>query len=204
MRHLVFWTLLIASVSIYGDEGPNAQTLSRLVGIIESIDAFSAELEQTTLEPDGFLLDTQTGNMHFASPNLLRWETEDPFVQTLVADGSKIYLHDPDLNQVTIRSWSSDPTINPVSVFMAPEQLGERFEITEEKNTFYLNPLSVDATFQQLRLAFRRGLPKILEIDDNLGQTTRIEFSKVRDLSELDSSLFQFDIPEGAEIFNDG
>ena len=207
MRTLIFAPIILAYMSMmsicsFADDHESAE--QKLITLVDAIAAFSADLEQVTQEADGYILDTQTGNMVFARPNLLRWETLEPFSQTLVADGSHIYLHDPDLNQVTVRSWSSDPAVNPVAVFMASEQLKARFNVSEESDIFYLEPISVDASFQQMRLAFRQGLPAMLAIDDNLGQTTQIEFTNAQVLQSPEESLFKFKIPEGAEIFNDG
>ncbi len=44
-----------------------------------------------------------TGSFEFQRPNRFRFIYRKPFPQTIVADGQTLWLHDPDLNQVTAR-----------------------------------------------------------------------------------------------------
>ena len=44
-----------------------------------------------------------SGSFEFLRPNRFRFVYKKPFEQTIVADGETLWLHDPDLNQVTAR-----------------------------------------------------------------------------------------------------
>ena len=77
---------------------------------LETLRAFSREttsgkpeFTQTVTSPDGAKKKTSSGSFEFARPNRFRFAYAKPFVQTIVADGQKVWIHDPDLNQVSAR-----------------------------------------------------------------------------------------------------
>ena len=45
---------------------------------------------------------TSSGSFEFLRPGKFRFDYRKPFVQTLVADGQTLWLHDIDLNQVSV------------------------------------------------------------------------------------------------------
>jgi outer membrane lipoprotein carrier protein len=47
---------------------------------------------------------TSSGSFAFVRPSVFRFDYSKPFVQNIVADGSKLWLFDADLNQVTVRN----------------------------------------------------------------------------------------------------
>ena len=46
---------------------------------------------------------TSSGSFEFQRPGKFRFDYRKPFLQTLLADGQTLWLHDVDLNQVTAR-----------------------------------------------------------------------------------------------------
>lgn len=171
---------------------------------LAALSSFTASFEQTTLEEDGFLLDEQRGKLYFSRPSRLRWESIEPFEQTLVADGVDIYLYDPDLNQVTVRAWSSDPLENPAAIFVTSETVSAHFSVNLEDDVFVLTPFSETSSVLQLKLGFDDGAPSSLQILDTLGQRTEIVFSEQNLTAIVDAEMFQFTIPDGAEVITDG
>ena len=83
-------------------------------GGLESLDQFvkttksgRAEFTQSVTAPpkDGVLArpKNSAGSFEFARPNRFRFVYRKPFEQTIVADGTTLWLFDVDLNQVTAR-----------------------------------------------------------------------------------------------------
>lgn len=202
MRQVLGFLILFVcgNLAAEGTMSPAETLQTRLL----ELTSFSASFKQSTHEQDGFLLDEQSGKLYFSRPSLLRWEAEQPFAQTLVADGIDIYLYDPDLDQVTIRAWSSNPLENPAAIFVSEEDVSAHFSIAEEGDSYLLTPFADQSTVAQLTLEFRQGIPTTLEILDTLGQITRIEFSDQEVGPVLAPEMFEFVIPDGAEVITDG
>jgi outer membrane lipoprotein carrier protein len=140
-----------------------------------------------------------------------------------VADGQTISLYDPDLRQVTIRSWSNDPALNPAvllagdvavsnyfEVVMGSATGGREYELETEDSTvqhstdsfrFRLFPLDEGGVIEQIELIFTDSSPSELSITDTLGQTTRILLTNVELNVAVEEELFRLQVPEGVDVF---
>ena len=193
---------------------------SQLEAILADLQNFRSGFRQTVHEQDGYLLDEQSGILQFAQPGKLYWRTLDPFASTLVADGEQIYYFDPDLNQVNIREWDSDPSQNPIAVFIGDSAISDYYRVSRDESDFLLEPLFDGSSILQLKLGFEAGQPRAMEMMDSLGQRTRIEFHQLQqNLNAVDGSEYEageesddqfppspfvFEVPEDAEIITDG
>ena len=173
-----------------------------LESLLAGLDKFSANFEQRVTESDGYLLDEQQGVLSFERPALIFWEVEEPFPSTLVSDGEQVFLYDPDLNQVTIREWSANPSENPVAVFVGEQSIQDYYLVTKRADEFLLQPLEQNTGYQELRLTFKSDKPETMQLLDSLGQLTQISFSKVNK-ADIPKSPYEFDIPVDAEIIRD-
>ncbi|MEX0951981.1 MAG: outer-membrane lipoprotein carrier protein LolA, partial [Gammaproteobacteria bacterium] len=54
-----------------------------------------------------------------------------------------------------------------------------------------------------VRLGFEADELGMMIMSDNLGQTTRIDFSNTQRNVELDENLFEFDAPENVDVLDD-
>jgi outer membrane lipoprotein carrier protein len=55
----------------------------------------TARFEQQVLDRNGKVVETGSGTFVFARPGKFRWTYEKPHKQLLVADGAKLWIHDP-------------------------------------------------------------------------------------------------------------
>ena len=106
-------------------------------GAREQLDAFgagmtgmSADFEQRVHAPDGELLESSSGTLKLRAPRQFRWEVVQPFPQVIVADGTHVWIHDPDLEQVTVRIQSHEEQGSPLSVLVDPSELERQFEVS--------------------------------------------------------------------------
>ena len=186
----------------------NTDAVERLRTHLKTINTYSSGFTQMTYEEDGYLLDETSGTMAFAKPGKLRWIATEPFSQTLIADGEKIFLFDPDLNQVTVRPWSDDPRLNPAVLFVSGDDLTEAFSVlsesTGEVELFQLRPHEEGGAIRQLDVQFEGGLPQQMTIHDSLGQKTEIVFTDGSINQEMPQGHFTFSVPESAEVIWDG
>src|SRR6185369_6931017 len=63
----------------------------------------TGRFDQQVFDRSGKAVEKASGTFAFKRPGKFRWTYEKPHKQLLVGDGSKLWIHDPDLNQVTVK-----------------------------------------------------------------------------------------------------
>jgi outer membrane lipoprotein carrier protein len=141
-------------------------------------------------------------------PGLFYWKTDAPNEQTIVSDGQKVTLWDPDLEQATIKKL--DPRLSQTPALLLSgdvSQISQSFDITSKQASnvidFTLKPKSKDTLFDSLRLSFRNGVINDMQLVDSVGQRTNILFTGVKANEPVAASKFKFDIPKGADVIQE-
>jgi outer membrane lipoprotein carrier protein len=138
-------------------------------------------------------------------PGLFRWHTDAPAEQVLVSNGQKVWLYDPDLNQVTIQVLDKRLTHTPALLLSGDvSKISENFEVSYKEGgsvvDFILKPKAKDSLFDNLRLSFRSGVINDMQLVDSVGQRTNILFLGVKMNEPIDAAQFTFAVPEGADV----
>ncbi|WP_172152358.1 MULTISPECIES: outer membrane lipoprotein chaperone LolA [Pseudomonas] len=205
IRMLLLAALSISSVSALADEDASAQRLTVLLSQAQTI---SARFSQLTLDGSGTQLQETAGQLVLKRPGLFRWHTDAPMEQLLVSNGEKVWLYDPDLEQVTIQTLDKRLTHTPALLLSGDvSEIRENFAISHKEGgnvvDFMLKPKSKDTLFDSLRLSFRSGVLNDMQLIDSIGQRTNILFLSVKMNEAVDDSLFSFEIPEGADVIQE-
>lgn len=163
--------------------------------------SMSASFSQMTLDADGFVIDTAEGEVFFQAPNQFRWRYLEPFPMDIVADGERLWHYDEALDQVTVRDQPA-ASDSPLLVLSQPELLDRfyRQEPSSRANVIRFRPLTDDGEFEYATLEFYQGAPVLLELFDRFQQVTRLELSNLERNPPLDSALFEFEVPDGADL----
>ena len=145
------------------------------------------------------MLDRQTGSFALERPRKLHWQISE-LDQLLVGDGEQLYLYDELFEQVIIREWSSDPSLNPAAILLEDIRLQDWARVESSNNSLKLIPTGSIAAILEIELVMDQGFPSRLTLLDTTGQSTEIRFSEVEQNIELEPELFIFDIPSGVEV----
>jgi outer membrane lipoprotein carrier protein len=151
---------------------------------------------------------TSGGTFEFARPGRFRWETTKPYQQTIVSDGSKLYVYDPDLKQVTVKKLRGAIPASPASILFGSNDFERDFQISSDGEHdgiewVLAKPRSQDSSFDRIRIGFRDGLPVAMELADSFGHTTELRFSGLQRNPKIDPAQFHFDPPKGADVLED-
>ena len=84
-----------------------AGAVEQLEEFVRDVKTGQAAFIQTVTSPDGARTKTSSGSFEFSRPNRFRFAYTKPFEQAIVADGSKVWIFDSDLNQVSSRRLST-------------------------------------------------------------------------------------------------
>ncbi|MDR2636740.1 MAG: outer membrane lipoprotein chaperone LolA [Zoogloeaceae bacterium] len=168
--------------------------------------SFQAEFTQTVYQ--GQRAQHSSGTIAYQKPGRFRWETTLPHRQLIVGDGQKIWLFDPDLEQVTIRKMDQTLGATPAALLAGENEL-ERFELSEggtEDGLLWAVaiPRQQEANFARIRLGFSPDENlAALELLDHFGQITVMRFSQSRHNPALPKDFFTFTPPEGVDILEE-
>lgn len=146
-----------------------------------------------------------SGEFSFLRPGKFRWFYRQPFEQLLVADGTKLYIYDKDLNQVTIRKLNHALESSPAAILFGTQALEKVYQLAdlgqrENMEWVEARPKNKDSTFEKILIGLRDGQPQVMELFDNFGQTTLLKFTKLTRNSTLLTDQFRFVIPKGADV----
>jgi len=174
-----------------------------------NLKTFAAGFTQVVRDRDGRIVETATGTFALSRPDRFRWEYRSPYEQTIVADGKKLWLYDRDLEQVTVRALESGLGATPALLLSGASKVADAFtSISIDPDArwkwYRLQPKQPSADFERVSLAFDdRGRLAGMELQDKLGQVTAIDFSDVQVNPKLDSKLFEFSPPKGADVIGE-
>lgn len=189
----------VLAAALMGQSYANpAVNLNKLLAGTQSM---SANFTQTT---QGGKNSKFSGTMAVQRPNQFRWETKSPSEQLVVANGNTLWVYDKDLAQATRQATSNQVGETPALLLSgSPKQIADSFSIDQpnkDKNYYVLKPKSNNANFKNLSISFNGGRPVMMVLNDNLGQTTTIEFSNIKMNSTIAPSQFRFTPPAGVDV----
>ena len=201
---LLLPVLAFSSLSAHAD----ADSVKRLGQLLGQSDTITARFSQLTLDGSGTQLQETAGEMSVKRPGLFYWHTDAPQEQTMISDGQKVTLWDPDLEQATIKKLDQRLTQTPALLLSGDvSKISESFDITSKQAgdvmDFTLKPKTKDTLFDSLRLSFRGGKINDMQLIDSVGQRTNILFNGVVVNQPIPASKFKFDIPKGADVIRE-
>lgn len=155
---------------------------------------------------------TSSGTLEFQRPGRFRFSYQKPFEQTLVADGQTLWLHDPDLQQVTARPQAQVLSSTPLALIISSTDLAglqKDFLLQTEPARDGLQwvkatPRRADGQMQYALAGLRSGErgPELvaLEVLDALGQRSLLRFNGLEVNPVLRADAFQFQPPAGTDV----
>tara|TARA_B100001287_G_C22539555_1_gene461456 strand:- start:19 stop:630 length:612 start_codon:yes stop_codon:yes gene_type:complete len=199
---LIFLVLLFKIKIVFGGD------IYYFKEIINSFDNIKGKFSQITLAEDGEQLDKAYGNFAFKKPNKFFWEHTKPYYHKLVGNGKTLISYDLELNQVIKRSYLNNIESSPMSILFDISKSEEFFsvnykKINEDQHELKFNPLKQDSNFLFFVIAFKDNRIKAINIVDLFRQKTTIKLDYRKNELSLDNELFEFTIPNNAELIEE-
>lgn len=180
----------------------------KVEGFLQGLQSLQAQFKQILTDRNGLSVEEASGTLAIRRPDRFRWDYREPNEQVIVADGSRIWLYDADLEQVTVRKLDATLSATPAMLLSGQGALQDNFTVTQtaqEAGVFWvrMQPKRDDTDFKWVRLGFDGNTLKFMQLADKLGQTTHLEFSQLERNPALDPSRFSFSVPPGADVIGD-
>ncbi len=201
ITHRILSLVVIALLPVFAHAG----AVDQLHDFLKNTRTLKADFAQSVIAKNGRKPQQSSGVVAIARPGKLRWEIQKPFPQLVVGDGEKIWIHDPELQQVTVRKAGQAIGGSPAALLSGSNELERNFTLKEAGEAEGLNwveatPKVSDSGFERVRLGFSGSDLKAMELLDSFGQTTLIHFSRLERNPALPAATFRFVPPAGVDV----
>jgi outer membrane lipoprotein carrier protein len=202
-KYLAFLLLITLVTPCFSSNG-----LIVLENHLQNYNRLSGQFTQIISSETSNNIDTSTGQFWIKKPNKFRWHYSSPYIQEIISNGEKIWVYDEDLEQVTVKNSSQSLDSSPLAIILGSASLGDSFDVTPVKNNdllewLKLTPKNDSSGFEYISIGFENGILARIIMKDNFGQTTRLLFTDVAIHSNMDDAQFEFQTPEGADVFDE-
>ncbi len=175
---------------------------------LEQTQTLKARFAQMVLDKNLKTLQQAQGVMQFSRPGKFRWDYLKPYEQTIVGDGSRLWIHDKDLNQVTVRKLDGALGASPAALLAGSNDLERDFTLSNAGMKDGLDwldavPKSRDTVFERVRMGFGKSGLEAMELRDQFGQVTVITFADVERNPRIAPEIFRFTPPKGADVISE-
>jgi chaperone LolA len=209
----LFITLLMCGA--FTAHAENAVTVDEgyaaLDHFLNGLHSLQSDFVQTVQDSREQVTEKTTGTLAIKRPGKFRWDYAKPHQQTIVSDGKRIWVYDPELEQVTIRSVDQTISGTPAMLLSGDGKNGnalkdnfvvDHAERHEDMLVINLAPKRADTDFKLVQLALRDNSLVAMSLTDKLGQTTLVEFHLFRRNATLSDSQFSFTAPKGVDVID--
>jgi outer membrane lipoprotein carrier protein len=192
------WLAVISSLLILPFSA-NAAPSDELAQLLNSVRSMKANFTQLTYNNKGKVTQRAYGRMAMQRPGRFRWDVTKPIPQLIIANQTKLWIYDPDLQQVTVRSLQKAAGETPALLLSHDNSmLGTHFNVktlpndAKQRHWFVLSPKKADDMFVSIRMGFSGNQILEMRLQDNLGHTTIIQFQNIQQNVNVPASLFVF------------
>jgi outer membrane lipoprotein carrier protein len=173
---------------------------------LEGVNTLEARFEQSVLDADHQSATRSQGVFYLERPGRFRWDYSEPENQQIIADGSQIWLFEPELEQVSVQSQSSALKGTPALLLISGEPVEKHFEVIDIGDRqgmgwVELIPRDEESQFTRILLAFVDNELRRMEMADKFGQITRFQFYDISPNPVFTDGFFRFEPPWGVDIF---
>jgi outer membrane lipoprotein carrier protein len=202
MRRFLFALFLI---SLF--QNSNAASVERFQSYLRTTQAARADFQQKVFDKTGKLVQESRGSFSFLRPGRFRWTYVKP-PQTIVGDGDRVWIHDVDLNQVTVRRVSRVLGSTPAALLAGAADIDKAFDLVESGEKDGLEwleakPREKESGFERVRLGMSVSGVEAMELVDHFGQTTVLRFSNIVRNPQIDPGTFRFTPPKGVDVLGE-
>jgi outer membrane lipoprotein carrier protein len=167
----------------------------------------ASQFQQVTLSPDGQRMVKSNGMLYIKRPGKFRWVYLAPVKQIIIADGSRVWLHDLELDQISNESEDKALRGTPAELLAGQQPIDSEFKILPWNGGnglqwVELQPKAKDTQIVKIRIGFAGDHLDTLLMQDTFGQLTRFTFTDTKRNPVLNDDLFQLRMPPGGNFLN--
>jgi outer membrane lipoprotein carrier protein len=215
---MLFSRWVMAITIVFGAQSATAQT-TQLDRYLDGLSTLNTSFVQVVTDAHAKQVESGSGSLLVQRPGKFRWDylpvkagdpspkpNGDPYGQLLVADGKNLWFYDRELAQVSVKPVEAALSATPIMLLSGSSAaLHEAFEISDAGSHdgmtwVRVKPRSGEADFSDAQLGFAHDQLTRMVVNDRLGQTVRLDFSRTERNGHLDAAQLQFKPPAGVDV----
>ncbi len=182
-----------------------ADARAQLDAFSKGLDGLRGSFVQTVIPAAGGEGETSRGTLALKAPRQFRWNYAEPFPQEIVADGLNVWIHDVDLEQVTVRGQSGEEAQSPLTVLTDLGLLERDYTVETMPDAsgiawLRLVPKAEEPAFKSCELGFQGNALARMVLTDHLGQRNELRFGAWERNPVFAADAFRFVVPEGTDL----
>lgn len=186
-----------------------ATVVARVQSFYEKTQDFTAAFEQTYTYKVFGRAQKSSGRVYVKKPGRMRWEYEKPAPKRFVLDGKKLWIHDPEENQVIVNDqFAADKLSSSVTFLWGKGRLAEEFVVATADRAdlqgavIQLAPKKPQPGFTTIYFGADPATGEVREtiVVDAQGNENRMRFSALKTNVGMSDKDFVFEIPKGATV----
>ena len=213
MKKIALAAVLFATSLLFIAQPARTQDAAAVVSGIQkkyaSINNLSSPFTQVTRIKDLDEKIASSGKVWFKKPGMMKWQYEEPWKDTIVSDGKKVWYFDSQENQVAETEFDSvwAGSLGSYTVISILEDLDRLFDVrpgagsTDERGNVLLDLKQKNQEqSKQVTIAVdpRTYMLREIIIGDIFGNTTVIRLGTAKVNLGIPDSFFTFEKPKGA------
>lgn len=170
----------------------------RVDDYLATLESLKADFHQYSFNANRTQMTEARGRLYLQRPGRFRWEYDTPNKQVIIADGSRVYLHDIDLQQVSHQSQGKALRGTPALLLASTEPISKHFQVkaiesTDGRDWVELIPKDAETDVVKIEIGFGKETLDSLIMKDSFGQETRLNFTATQRNVRLGPDLFKID-----------
>lgn len=171
---------------------------SDLAEVMQTMNTVTADFVQLSPQANGGKQKMERGNVFIKRPNRFRWDVTSPFNQQIISNGDKIWMIDPDFQQVVVKVQEQNGGAVALQLLSGNtagflKDYAVRRGVYGPETVYTLTPRKKADLFESMDINFTRGKLSAIKLVDAFGGTRRIDFSRMRLNVPINNSTFAVD-----------
>jgi outer membrane lipoprotein carrier protein len=211
------WTAWILLCAACAAADPSGTALDRY---LDGMTSLQTVFNQKVTDAKGKQVESGSGTLLVQRPGKFRWDyqphSEDHGAaasaqseqrgQLLVADGKNLWFYDRELAQVTVKPVAAALSATPVMLLSgSSSQLHDSFDIAaagshDGLDWVSVKPRTAEADFSSAQLGFERNQLARMIVNDRLGQTVQLDFTRSERNARVNEADLQFKPAAGVDV----
>lgn len=199
-------TVILAGITAVGlSATAQAGAIDALKKFNNDADGLSGSFSQTVQSKKK--TQSSSGSFKVLRPGMFKWEYTRPYKQTIVGDGSTVWLYDIDLKQVTKNNQNQAIGDSPAAILSSKAALESSYTLKEDGSKGGIDyvlatPKRSNSGYQYIRIGFKGDTLAAMELKDGFGNLTNIKFNSVNTKPNLSKGEFTFTPPKGVDVLS--
>lgn len=201
----VFISVVVIMLSSMNISYAENTGITQLKSFLKTSSAFTAAFSQSLFDEHGSELQYSAGQFSLQKPGQFSWDYEEPYRQIIMSNGKVIWMHDSELEQVTIKQVDSSLSKTSMVLLFNKTDIDKDFtiiklDVVDGVNWLELTAKKADSEYSSILIGMKDNLIDSLKMIDGFGQTTVIKFINIVTDPKFKNNHFEFVIPKNADV----